>query len=190
MGKRKSAGKPVVHAEPRERGLREVDLDGKAPGRLFIRHMPGKDEDLASCWKEMQGMGISRVVSLAGEEEIAQKAPAYHEAIRRGDLPYKLTIFEVEDYGVPPTARLEAYAGVICGVVRHLRAGGNAMIHCSEGVGRSGLAASCVLMALGMDLAAASMQVAAAGAYPPIMTYGNQRVAEWFGEWVEKMRDM
>lgn len=123
-------------------------IETRAPGRLAIVRRPGSADALDDVIAEWLAVGIDTVVCLLEDDErrglgLEREAEACREA---GLVFIELPI---EDFGVPAsTARIMP---VLQRIVAALRQGGSVGIHCNQSVGRSGLLASCVLVALGFE---------------------------------------
>ena len=122
-------------------------IPGPWRGRLAIAPRPrGGDwlDDEASAWRRA---GIDVVVSLLEDQEAAEldlddeRQAAENQAI-------SFISFPIPDRGVP--ASPEAAISVIGAIVAQLDAGKNVAVHCRQGIGRSGLVASGVLISSGI----------------------------------------
>ncbi len=143
---------------------RTVALPAEVAGRLWFASMPGRFEPWPRFLDEARRTGLSLVVCLAPLDEVASLAPAYRQAIDRGDLPFRWRHAPMQNFGLP-TSRA-AWRAEIEHAAASLRAGDGVLIHCAAGVGRTGSAGACVLKGLGMPLAAALQAVRDAGANP------------------------
>ena len=144
--------------------FRAVALPPVLPGRLYLHSMPGRYETWDAFVKAASQHGISTIVCLTPDEEIARQSPAYAEAIRRGTLGYARACSPLPDYGVPRD--WEAYAAFVGRIAGLLRAGETVLVHCGAGIGRTGTFAICLLLALGASLLEAREAVRAAGSEP------------------------
>jgi protein-tyrosine phosphatase len=96
---------------------------------------------------ELRGLGVTKVLSLLEETEEAELhlqaerpiCAAHHLAFER---------FPIRDRGVPEPAAL---AALVKRVLDEIRAGEHLAVHCRGGIGRTGLVASCLLVASGME---------------------------------------
>lgn len=134
-------------------------IPGRWPGRLAIAARPrGGDwlADEASAW---QRAGINVVVSLLEDYEAAQLGLAEEpQAAENHDIGF--ISFPISDRGVP--ASIEAAMAVLGSITAQLREGKNVAVHCRQGIGRSGLVATSVLMSSGLTAEQAIEIVSAA----------------------------
>lgn len=144
--------------------FRKVELPTGLPGRLLLHSMPGRHEPLDSVWVEATREGIQTIISLAEAKEIRTKSPSYACAIESGSVPCEIRMFEVPDFGVP--ADRPAFHTFVDKVAQDLRAGRVVLVHCAGGVGRTGMFATCLLMALGISASRAQKAVSSAGSAP------------------------
>ncbi|MGH7125702.1 MAG: hypothetical protein ACREFI_15110 [Stellaceae bacterium] len=123
-------------------------IETRAPGRLAIVRRPQSAGALDASVAEWLAAGIDTMVCLLQDDERRELGLGREaEACRRAGLAF--IDLPIDDFGVPAsTARIMP---VLQRVVAALRQGGSIGIHCNESVGRSGLLASCVLVALGFE---------------------------------------
>ena len=134
-------------------------LNGPWQGKLALAARPrGGDwlEDEVADWKRA---GIGVVLSLlTPEEEREFDLINEGEQIRRGGLEF--SSFPIADMQVP---RSEAkLAQMLEHVTARLSSGKNVLLHCRQGLGRTGLIAACLLMKSGMSPGAAIEAVSGA----------------------------
>lgn len=122
----------------------------------------------------MRESGIERVICLTPEGEIRLKSPEYAAVLERNGLPCEMEAFPIVDFGVPEDR--DAFVSLVRGLGDRLREGERLLVHCSAGFGRSGMVATCVLVALGMGADVAREAVARAGAQP------DYAVVSWMGQ--------
>ena len=134
-------------------------LDETWPGRVALSARPrGGDwlEDEIVGWKQA---GISTVISLLEaheEQELALQGEAAE--IRHQNMGF--VSFPIPDRHVP---RSEAeLADALEKVEQSLAGGKNVLIHCRQGVGRTGLIAACLLVKEGMSPGSAVERISAA----------------------------
>ena len=134
-------------------------VDGPWPGKLAIAARPrGGDwlEDDVSNWKRA---GVNSVLSLLTSEE-ERDLDLREEALEARKLGLEFSSFPIADRQVP---RSEAKLGeALEKMNRALSSGKNIVVHCRQGVGRSGLVAACLLIKTGMSPGAAVDVVSAA----------------------------
>jgi len=126
--------------------------------------MPGRSEPLDEVWGEIRSQGVQLIVCLAGPDEIRAKSPEYAAALAAKTLPCSVERFPIPDFGVPDDR--EAFWSLAMRLAKQLSAGGRVLIHCGAGIGRTGMLATSVLLALGESRTQAEQAVAAAGSNP------------------------
>lgn len=134
-------------------------LDGPWPGRLGVGPRPrGGDwlKDDISDWKRAH---IDSVLSLLTPDE-EQDLDLRDEAGEVRTQGMHFTSFPIPDRQTPTSE--SKLAGVLEGLTRDLSAGRNVLIHCRQGIGRSGLVAACLLVKKGMSPGAAIASVSEA----------------------------
>ena len=134
-------------------------LNGPWNGKLALAGRPrGGDwlEDEVAAWKRA---GIGAVLSLlTPEEEKEFDLQREGELSRKGSLEF--WSFPIQDMQVPPSeAKL---ARTLEDLTKALSAGRNVLVHCRQGIGRTGLVAACLLIRSGMSPGAALETVSAA----------------------------
>jgi protein-tyrosine phosphatase len=149
---------------PKRTMFRMVDLPDNVQGRLFLYRMPGSLEPLQRSIDEIRRRGISQVMCLVPRQELEAKSPAYARLVTNGGTPWRQVMFPIVDFGVPADRR--RFMAFVIQVAQSLRAGDYMLVHCAAGIGRTGLVASAVLVALGMPVDEAMQRVSAAGSYP------------------------
>jgi protein-tyrosine phosphatase len=134
-------------------------LDGPWPGKLAMAARPrGGDwlkDDIAN-WKRA---GIDMVLSLLTPDEESEM-DLRDEAGAARTQGMEFDSFPIPDRQIP---RSEAkWSEVLEKVTRTLSDGKNVVVHCRQGIGRSGLLAACLLVRKGMSPGAAVDSVSAA----------------------------
>jgi ADP-ribosylglycohydrolase/protein-tyrosine phosphatase len=127
-------------------------------GRIGMTFAPGKkdrgvyavwDRDLVADLERLRGVYRTNVlVSLVEDPELRLLSiPDLVEQVSATRI--ELRRFPFRDAGVP--ASLEEGAAIVRSVLEVAREGGNVVIHCRGGLGRTGLVAACALVALGQS---------------------------------------
>lgn len=143
--------------------LRQVRLDDVVEGGLFLCEMPGSCADLSEYETEMRARGVTRVLCLAPLEEVRRKSPKYAEKLQDGRFGWPVDFFAIRDYGIPSADEMVRKARHVAAL---LREGERVVVHCGAGIGRTGMVAIAVLMALGLSLDEAAARIKEAGPRP------------------------
>jgi protein-tyrosine phosphatase len=122
-------------------------------GRLGMSRAPGWLGDLHEELAEIRLGGIGNVLALVEDKDIplfgiASSADDYVAAVAKAGLV--LYRHPIPDHGVPMS--LPDFVATIAELNARLRAGESTLVHCAAGIGRTGLAAACSLVALGAGL--------------------------------------
>ena len=138
-------------------------LDGTWPGKLALAPRPrGGDwlEDDIASWSRA---GIRTVLSLLTPEE-QRDLELRNEPVEVLQHGMQFLSFPIPDRQIP---RSEAkWSEVLETVAADLSAGKNVLVHCRQGIGRTGLVAACLLVKNGMSPGAAVDSVSAARGLP------------------------
>ena len=140
--------------------------------------LPGRLEPLQRSIDEIRRRGISQVICLAPLAEVEAKSPEYARLLRNGGTPWRQVMFPIVDYGVP--ADRQRFLAFVVQVAQSLRAGDYMLAHCAAGIGRTGLFAAAVLVALGLPMEEAIDRTCAAGSYPERPEQVD--LVRWIGE--------
>jgi protein-tyrosine phosphatase len=127
-------------------------LDESWPGRLAVGPRPRGGEwlkDDVSGWKRAQVDGVLSL--LTPEEELDMDLRDEASAVRAQGMSF--TSFPIPDRRIPKTE--SELAEVLERITADLSAGKNILIHCRQGIGRSGVVAACLLVKKGMSPGAA-----------------------------------
>jgi hypothetical protein len=146
--------------------FRKAPLPQGISGRLYLHSMPGRFENWDDFASEADKQGLDAVASLVPYPEISEKSPAYAAALSGGGLSWQHNSFPISDFGVPPAGDTVAFRAFIAGLAGRLRQGESVLVHCGAGIGRTGTAAICLLVELGMPLAEAIEVIDRAGSRP------------------------
>jgi len=147
-------------------------IDGPWPGKLALASRPrGGDwlEDEIASW---QRAGIARVFSLltADEEQDLDLTREAAEVKARG---MKFTSLPIPDRGVPNSE--SELTAALDEVDADLLSARNVVVHCRQGIGRSGLLAACLLVSKGSDPKSAVEKISAARGVPVPETAEQRR---------------
>jgi protein-tyrosine phosphatase len=138
-------------------------ISGPWPGKLALGARPrGGDwlEDEIAHWHHS---GVDTVLSLLSpEEEQTLGLDDEADAVRAQDMDF--ISLSIADRQVPSSET--ELAAVLERVNAKLSAGKNVLVHCRQGVGRTGLVAACLLVSRGLDPTAAVEKVSAARGVP------------------------
>ena len=134
-------------------------LDEAWPGKLALSARPRGGEwleDEVADWKRQSIHAVLSLLTREEEEDLALQAEG-REARKQG-LEFKS--FPISDRQVPKSEStlaelLEETSGV-------LSRGKNVLVHCRQGVGRSGLVAACLLVRKGMSPGSAVEKISVA----------------------------
>ncbi|RMF82970.1 MAG: phosphatase [Nitrospirae bacterium] len=143
--------------------MREVVLPEGVTGRLWLTALPSPRWPVEVVCRRWQAAGVERVLCLVPWEELDAGSPAYAAAAREARLGCTWIHFPVDDFGVPEE---EAVLGLARDTAAALRRGEGVLVHCHAGIGRTGMVATCILLALGLDPDEALRRVRAAGSDP------------------------
>ena len=160
MGNTNSAG---AHASPL---FRQVSLPESITGAMYLHSMPGREEPLAATVHAVKSLGITRVLCLAPAHEITRKSPEYAKAIGSRSLPWHHDPLPIEDFGAP--AEAAAFWRRADELAAFVRDGGNILVHCAAGKGRTGTFAVALCMRLGLSNPEATRLVDVAGSGPEV----------------------
>lgn len=123
-------------------------LTGQWPGKLALAARPRGGDWLADELENWKRSGVQSVLSLLTPDE-EQELGLGGEASEARKIGLEFRSYPIEDRGVP---RSEAELGSVLDTVNlTLRAGRNLLVHCRQGIGRTGLVAACLLVKNGMS---------------------------------------
>ncbi len=144
--------------------LRCLPLPEDVRGQVWLAAMPGRFETLAAFLATAEQIGADRIACLAAPAEIAALSPEYARARLLGALPLVVHDHPIPDYGQPRDLAL--FAAFIAGLCAELEQGRRLIVHCAAGIGRTGMVAQHILMALGVQPISAREQVFRTGSHP------------------------
>ncbi len=147
-------------------------VNGPWPGRLALAARPrGGDwlEDELAAWREA---GVNAVVSLLmpDEERDLGLSEEKEEALAKG---LEFVSLPIEDRGVPDGE--DGVRATVGRVNSLLSEGKNVAVHCRQGIGRTGLLASCLLISQGFSPGDAEAALSAARGVPVPETEEQRR---------------
>jgi len=158
--------------------LRRLELPEWAEGTIYLSGMPGINGDFAGERDAIRAAGVETVLCLTPLEEIERKSGRYAEAIKAHQLPWQQTMLPMPDFQA--TDDRDAWLAHIREMAYAVQDGQTVLIHCAAGIGRTGTAAVCLLMSLGLRQAAALSAVRAAGSDPEAVA--QQELIAWVAE--------
>jgi atypical dual specificity phosphatase len=144
--------------------LRPLSLPQEVSGKVYLSSMPGYNEDFRLDRDTIRAAGVDTVLCLTGLPEIEKNSPPYAEAIKAHLLPWQQTMLPMPDLGAADDR--DAWLARVRDISDQVKGGSTVLIHCAAGIGRTGTAAVCLLMTLGMRRDDAWKAVLAAGSRP------------------------
>lgn len=151
-------------------------VNGPWPGKFAVAARPrGGDwlgEEIAA-WRQA---GVNTVVSLLTPEE-EQDLDLQNERGEVGRHGMEFISVPIPDRQAPPSQ--SAVVGTLENLDAKLATGKNVVIHCRQGIGRSGLIGACLLITKGLSSGAAVDSVSAARGMPIPETEEQRR-------WIER----
>jgi len=138
-------------------------VDGPWRGKLALAPRPRGDEWLEDELEGWLREGIDMVVSLLTQAEETDLALCAEErdAKARG---MEFLSFPISDREVPDSDA--AMAAILERLDRALTSGKNVVVHCRQGIGRTGLVAACLLVSKGLTPESAIRKLSAARGAP------------------------
>jgi protein-tyrosine phosphatase len=152
-------------------------VDGPWQGKLAMAARPrGGDwlEDEAAAWRKS---GIHTVVSLLTPEE-EMDLDLVHEGRLAKAQGMKFISFPIPDRQVPNSQT--EMAAVVERIDSELSAGRNVVVHCRQGIGRTGLVGACLFISKGESPAKAIQSLSAARGNPIPETDEQRRWIEHY----------
>ena len=142
------------------------DDDLGTPGRLGITFAPGMRAGSLGGWWERELATDMRRLEEEFEAHVLvslMESHEYHgyripELLERPSIGgVEILRFAIKDMGVPQEAESESFEAFVQKILRRLERGQNVVVHCRGGLGRTGMVAACVLVALGRHTADEAM---------------------------------
>lgn len=138
-------------------------IDGPWTGRLALAARPRGGEWLNDEIEQWRRAGIGVVLSLLTPQEEADLDISAEAAITKSH-GMKFLSFPIVDRQVPESeSRLSRTMEKLDA---ELEAGRNVVLHCRQGIGRTGLVAACLLISKGIDPETALRQLSSARGLP------------------------
>jgi predicted protein tyrosine phosphatase len=131
-------------------------IAGPWPGKLALAARPRGTDWLEDEVRDWQKAGIDIVLSLLTPDE-EQELGLSEEAQVTHDTGMRFVSLPIPDRQVPSSP--SEVAPILEELNAELLACKNAVIHCRQGVGRSGMMAACLLVLRGMDPGAAVLEL-------------------------------
>jgi len=123
-------------------------IGGPWPGKLAIAARPRGADWLENEVREWKSAGVNTVLSLLTLDEERDLGVAAEPQVAK-TLGLRFLSLPIPDRQVPsPPSEV---APILDELDTELASGKNAVIHCRQGVGRSGMMAACLLVMRGMD---------------------------------------
>lgn len=138
-------------------------IDGPWPGKLALAARPRGGEWLADEMASWRREGIGTVLSLlTPEEESDLEVAAEAETAKSHGM--KFWSFPILDRQVPDSE--STLSDALRKLEAELEAGGDVVVHCRQGIGRTGLVAACLLVMNGVEPEVAVQRLSAARGVP------------------------
>src|SRR5271166_2194209 len=131
-------------------------IAGPWPGKLAIAARPRGGDWLEDEMRGWHNAGINTVLSLLTAGEDKDLDLTIESRVAKGEGLKFLTL-PIHDRQVPSSP--SEVAAVLDELDADLASGKNAVIHCRQGVGRSGMMAACLLMMRGKDTTSAILEL-------------------------------
>lgn len=159
-------------------------VDGPWPGKLALAARPRGGEWLQDELENWRRAGVHTVFSLLTPEEERDLDLLHEERVtKEHDMAF--TSFPIPDRQVPDSET--KLAKVLERVDKELASGKNVVLHCRQGIGRSGLVAACLLVTKGLDAGAAIKRLSTARGTPVPETAEQRR---WIGHYASTFANL
>jgi protein-tyrosine phosphatase len=154
-------------------------IDGVWPGKLGLAPRPRGGDWLEDEIADWDREGVSTVVSLLTPDE-ERDLGLEGEANATSDRGIAFASLPIPDRGVPALpGQLEKTLNAL---EHDLSSGKNVVVHCRQGIGRTGLVAACLLIANGWSAEAAIRRVSAARGVPVPET---EQQRQWINDYAK-----
>jgi protein-tyrosine phosphatase len=138
-------------------------IDGSWRGKVAVGPRPRGGDWLRDDVAKWKRAGIDTVLSLLTAEE-EKEMDLLDEAGEVRAQGMHFASFPIEDCTVPSSEA--KFARLLDALLGDLSGGKNVLVHCRQGIGRSGLVAACLLVRKGMSPGSAISSVSAARGVP------------------------
>lgn len=136
-----------------------IQNDSAVVGKLGVMPRPRGEDWLQDEIEHMKKVGVDVVVCLLESDEAKELGLVEEESICRS-LGIVYWSFPIPDYSIPKSSTA---AKEFCAeVASELKAGKTVVVHCRQGIGRSGIIAAGILAACGFALKEAIERLSAA----------------------------
>ena len=160
-------------------------VDGPWPGKLALAARPRGGEWLQDELENWRRAGVHTIFSLLTPEE-EQDLDLLHEDRETRERDMTFRSFPIPDRQVPDSET--KLAKVLAKVDKDLASGRNVVLHCRQGIGRSGLVAACLLVTKGFDAGAAIKRLSAARGTPVPETAEQRRWIDHYASTLANLR--
>ena len=138
-------------------------IEGPWRGKLVLAARPRGGEWLRDDVQDWKTAGVDAVLSLlTTQEEREFEIQNERAEVRKQEMQFMS--FPIPDMEVP--ASQSELAAELEVVDRALNAGKNVLVHCRQGIGRTGLVAGCLLVSRGISPETAMRKISAARGVP------------------------
>ena len=118
-----------------------IELPFGLPGRIFRSPMPyGPYDPQGTALRRFRQEQITLIVLLASDDECIHKAGRHLRTLYQQE-GWQVLSLPIPDFGVPAKADLER---AVQSTIEQARAGKHIAVHCSAGIGRTGLFTACL----------------------------------------------
>lgn len=158
--------------------IHQIRLPDEVTGALYLGSLPGKCVPFEYAKLAIFQREISAVISVALPEEVQRESPDYASAITSEALPWEQIDFPISAHN--SALDRDALLALVRSIADRLRAGDRLLVHCDTGIGRAGMLAASILLALGIDKEQAYQAVRATACEPE--TSEQKGLVNWVAE--------
>lgn len=135
-------------------------------GKLYIGPMPGKYQEITDFYIWSRIEKIDSVICLTPDDEIIRFSKDYLQDIKKGTVPFDYKQYPLYDNNAPKDDDFNSFLQFSITIARDINQGKHVLIHCREGISRSGFVTRTVLIIFGMDVELVAQHVRKAGVFP------------------------